>query len=992
MNTKRTIALVVIVLFVHISYSQTPQNDTIYGNKLLENVEKLQYEALKLKKKADTLRQRKSFKKSDKIALQAASTFKEANEIALQATIIFKKAENWEQWYQAYRLILLSGYYSGDYFTSIEMIEEAYLQIPKKEIRTQAKFEYLLGYCYSEIGAVAQAATFYENSTVNLQKMKKIDPNLLNLILGNLCIQNVQLGEYWKAQKHAKLGIVYAKKENDELSLWKNTKALGEAYLYAEEYEEARKTFRKAQQIIDNNDGTFELYEALVLFGLNEFDAAIKIANTALQLAQHCESKDCKENAMNSNKLLGEIYLEIEKPAKALNYFQSNLPLAMARQNKRVIAKLYNNIGITYAALKDYDNALEIYQQALSVLIPKFQERDPVKNPLPNDWIKEIWLADIFKNKGDCFLKKYEQTSDEKWLQLASENYKAAVDASELKRQNFTETTSKLSLGSYSNEFYEKLIHVKLMLAQQYEKETYKHEAFLHSQRANAFVLRELMNEKQALQSANIPEDTIAEYQQYQKEIAILEKEETYLSKKKKDSLKHIKVQQQLIDTEIAFKNFKNSIEEKYPKFSELRNDLNGISVAALQKHLKENTQLIKYFLGKETVYCFSVTKDDFYVDQIALPDDFEYMVEKYRNAISNREFINNDPLRAEQEYLETAEKLYTYLLKTPLQHTENKGIDELIIIPDGILQKISFNALQMQPSDSWTKATHAAIKKYAIGYHYFCKMVANTRPVTSHEEKFTSFGISFDDETINYLESIISDTLAIDSDFTVRNSLSKLNFAAVEATELAELMGGKSWINKEATKANFLTHANNVTSIHLSTHSVVNIENPDTSSLIFTKSDDTISNLLQLDEIYQHHFNAEMITLSACNTGYGRYDKGEGLQSLARAFNFANIPSVTATLWSIPDAASATIMKSYYAYLQQGYSKNKALQKAQLEYLENDEISSPARRLPFYWAAWTHIGDDIPIATKKTPYYIYLIVVLSIIFLVSLGLFWFKK
>lgn len=133
------------------------------------------------------------------------------------------------------------------------------------------------------------------------------------------------------------------------------------------------------------------------------------------------------------------------------------------------------------------------------------------------------------------------------------------------------------------------------------------------------------------------------------------------------------------------------------------------------------------------------------------------------------------------------------------------------------------------------------------------------------------------------------------------------------------------------------------------------------------------------------------MITMSACNTGFGKYQKGEGLQSLARALNFGKIPSVTVTLWSIPDASSVKIMKLYYTYLQNGHSKNSALQKAQIEYFENDEISSPASRLPFYWSTWTHIGDDASISFKQNSNFsTYLIVFLACLLLG--GWFWHKK
>jgi CHAT domain-containing protein len=942
-----------MVLFVQSMPAQTSQKDTIYAKTLLRMAEKLQED--------------EAYEKSNKLALQVAS--------------ITAKANNWQRWYDAYYTIFLNGYFSKNYETSIQLALKARTQLPQNETRILSKIDNWLGIYYEKIGLLEDAIFYYEKSLEYLEKVN--DLKAMDRIYGNLGSIYTQKADYWEAQKYAKIGIFYAKKAKDTLAIWKNTKALGDAYFYANAFEKAQNTYQKAKQLQDDQDGTFELNEAKILYQQYQYEDALNSVNKAIALSKHCKSVHCENIFLDANELLGKIYLVLEQPKKALQQFQLYLASVTSIENKRVILQAYIHIGDAYQALERYDEALENYQTALHTEIPAFTATNPIENPPQDLWTTEIWLLEIFRNKGDCFLAKYHQSSNEQWLQLAATNYENAVKQSEIKRLNFTETTSKLALGSYVNEFYEALIHAKFMLHDRYKKEKYLHEAFQISQRANAFVLRELTNEQTALQAANIPTSTLTALKNYKRKIAIL-------NQQIQDSIDIFASVQKRYFAAKELKFLKKSIIENYPKFKELRNDLDSISVADLQLRLKENTQLIKYFLGEKTLYCFSFTKKNFFVDQISLPTDFEEIITTYRQSVSDLDYVNKNPITAERQYLQTASTLFKLLLKTPLQHVENQDISELTIIPDGILQKIPFQTLLMKPSDSWTKFDDILLKKYAIGAYYFCKMIGKEQIPKSQKDTFTAFGVALDDRTQAYLTSLTTDSLEDANLLAMRNSLAKLTFANDEAIQLAKLMKGNAWTNQQATKTNFLVQASRTKAIHLATHALVNIENPNTSSLLFTKANDSLHNLLSLDEIYQQDFNADMITLSACNTGFGKYHKGEGLQSLARAFNFANIPSVTATLWSIPDASSAKIMKLYYGYLQQGFSKNIALQKAQLHYIENDEISSPASRLPFYWAAWTHIGDDVPITITKSSNYSSLILLLSVALLIILGVSFF--
>jgi CHAT domain-containing protein len=97
----------------------------------------------------------------------------------------------------------------------------------------------------------------------------------------------------------------------------------------------------------------------------------------------------------------------------------------------------------------------------------------------------------------------------------------------------------------------------------------------------------------------------------------------------------------------------------------------------------------------------------------------------------------------------------------------------------------------------------------------------------------------------------------------------------------------------------------------------------------------------------------AELVTLSACNTGLGAERKGDGLVGLARAFQFAGARSVVASLWRVADSSTSALMQAFYRHLRAGRSKDEALRAAQTEL-----IKSSAFRAPFRWAGFQLIGD----------------------------------
>ena len=105
------------------------------------------------------------------------------------------------------------------------------------------------------------------------------------------------------------------------------------------------------------------------------------------------------------------------------------------------------------------------------------------------------------------------------------------------------------------------------------------------------------------------------------------------------------------------------------------------------------------------------------------------------------------------------------------------------------------------------------------------------------------------------------------------------------------------------------------------------------------------------------------MVLLSACNTGMGKVNSGEGVFSIARAFLLAGVKDVIYTQWSIADRSSAELMDRFYYYLSQGMPTDVALQKAKVDFILKGD---PVKAFPFYWAAYVLEGTPIELRSHK--------------------------
>ncbi|HNJ44398.1 MAG TPA: CHAT domain-containing protein, partial [Acidobacteriota bacterium] len=188
-----------------------------------------------------------------------------------------------------------------------------------------------------------------------------------------------------------------------------------------------------------------------------------------------------------------------------------------------------------------------------------------------------------------------------------------------------------------------------------------------------------------------------------------------------------------------------------------------------------------------------------------------------------------------------------------------------------------------------------------------------------------------------------------------------RLPFTRVEADQISKLVGAENSIRLVSFAANRQAITSGELSkypyIHLATHGLIDADRPDLSALVFSLIDETgkpVDGYLRALDIYNLSLPAELVVLSACETGLGKQIKGEGMVGLTRGFMYAGAKRVIVSLWSVNDEATASLMTSFYRkMIRQKQSPAAALRAAQLEILKN-----PKWKAPFYWAPFMIQGE----------------------------------
>ncbi len=396
--------------------------------------------------------------------------------------------------------------------------------------------------------------------------------------------------------------------------------------------------------------------------------------------------------------------------------------------------------------------------------------------------------------------------------------------------------------------------------------------------------------------------------------------------------------------------------------------DPKPLTVEDIRQALEPGTLMLSYFVGPRETFLFTLSR--------------QHEIEFHRFKISektlwkqSREYFGqiqgavSEELEASRQ--EMGRWLYDKLVAPAASRIEES--DRLLVIADGPLHYLPFSAL--------IRTTEANDRKwqYLIEWKPVHSVLSATvyaqlqkwRPKPSQgdiELQVAAFGNPSypSDDAKGHGNAVVRSAI----ERGIFDGLDPLPYTEHEVNEIERLFPEDSaqvFLGADATEENAKALGKKVRIAHFAAHGVTDPFTQLDSFIALSILDDQDENgLLQAWEIYERvRLDADLVVLSACQTAFGPETDGEGLMSLSRAFQYAGARTVMASLWSVNDQSTAELMIRFYRHLQDGKSKDEALQAAQIEFIqgpieveENGVMVEKNYTSPFHWAAFQVIGD----------------------------------
>ena len=376
-------------------------------------------------------------------------------------------------------------------------------------------------------------------------------------------------------------------------------------------------------------------------------------------------------------------------------------------------------------------------------------------------------------------------------------------------------------------------------------------------------------------------------------------------------------------------------IEKKYPKIYQLKYAKIVLTAKQIQDKLSDNYTFLEYCNDGEQYYCIAISKNNITYKVCGNKPYINTQINKHKQTIQARNVTDS-----------TGEKLTELLL--PKETMEN-----ILISADENIQQVVFDALP----DPTTKKY--IVYKHPIQY-VFSANTYFTKRTTDDNNNIVAFFPDFK-----------------------HTEFDELNHTK-EHNSLKSFSNYNVYYKNTALKNTFVQVIKNAGVIHVASHLITDTLSPLKSYIVFQPNNDY---KLTINEIWKLTTNAQLITLAACQSNFGKQQYGEGMQNFAWAFNYAGAQNILSTQWDAADKTTSAIISNFYTNLYNGKPKLKALQLAKINYLNNtDAIGSQ----PFYWANFYFFGNDSSLQISPhffikhwyVPILLFLIITISILIL----------
>lgn len=752
------------------------------------------------------------------------------------------------------------------------------------------------------------------------------------------CYGNVGLA-YWNSGNTA-LGIEYSLKGlnlrkslfgEKHLEVAASYNNIGLIYSNTEP-REAYKYYQKALQIYEREKqlakvATAYSNMAVIKFKQQSFAEALDFFDQSLEIRKDIYSES-HSNVAFIYANIGRVYIKQDRVNKALEFLAKALKIYQQNYGSKHpdIANVYNLIGSVFMKQNAYGNAIDNYQKALIANVSAFNNAEVSTNPEIKKYYNVDLLLRSLLAKAQAFeARHFGKSLRFRDLKVALKTLEICDELLEKIRRLRTNQSDKIALGKIGSEIYEDGIRISMAMSEvSLNKKYYYEKAFYFAEKSKSAVLLDAIIDTDAKQFAGIPADLLKQEKKLKAEISYFEQQLASGLKPEEEKA----FRERLFQVNRQYDAFTKKLETDYPDYYNLKFNTVTVSIPQIQQKLDEQSAMILYFIGQNTkrLYYFYITRKRFKAIDLPMIKRFDQYLISMRNRLYFR-----------RNFQKTGRKLYKQLFPQSIP----KKIKKLIIIPDGRMGTIPFEALltRNNKAKASVRDYHYLIKKVGISYSYSATLFAQSKKGAPASAKDILLMAPVNFDRLDNLPATKTEVKKINQLFTQKQGKTQL------------------YLEQQASEAQIKSKdLKNYRYVHLATHGVVNEAHPELSRVFLSKASNDDGSLY-FGEIFNLELNANLVTLSACETGLGKLSKGEGIIGLTRALLYAGAKSVLVSLWSVADESTSKLMIDFYDNLLAGKDKHEALRQAKLKMITEGTDFKGQALSAFFWAPFVLVG-----------------------------------
>lgn len=824
----------------------------------------------------------------------------------------------------------------------------------------------LFGMLYDQLGDYHRAIEVSEKSlALQLQKRRKSRLDILSLAntYGNIGAIHISISDHARAidylQKSAAVYRSLPDPPRTDLGRCLNNLAL--EFKFDGKWPRAHATYREALALLKNpqtKEAAKEYYLALI--------------NLTSLWTEEREWENAAEQLDLAYKVLEKWKLQPEMAyyySGRLDHARKDFPSAIKayKRSLQEVQGLFEapnvGLGVKYLAIGQafmemgaYDSALVYLQTAIQNYTYGFHSDHIADNPSPNSEFTGWRILECLRDKGKALQALARSAPQAGHLEMAHATYLLAAKVIQTYRKGYKDSGSRLILSENALPIYEGAITTALDLFAATGDEKYAVIAFGFAERSQGLALMEGRWEVEARSQEGLPGDLGGRRQGIQRDLAFYQGKilAERQSGEKADSIKLSHWEGMVFDLKRELEAWEAEVIRHRPNYLSAKHKAFELAPNALSDpKLASEEALIEFFIGQKELFTFCLSQKGLKTYRTPLPSNLEEQIATFLRCTGDFSFVHDSAAASYQSYISVAHELHALLLAPALADLEAQGISQLIIVPNGSLHQIPFEALLTQP------VTQAKVNFLSLPYLIrTCQIrYANSYGLLlNHPPQIEDFKgcLAFAPAYSKAAPSVTRGELGI-----LRSGPAQLRGAQGEVQALAELgLSGKFLFGEDATEAHFKSLAPEYSLIHLALHGQTDSEEPLSSRILFssTPEDSCEDGILHAYELPALSLQTDLLVLSACESGIGKFRPGEGVMSLGRNFMAAGVRMVVMTLWQVEDQASSKLITLFYEHIAAGIPTAEALHRAKIEFLENAD-SRLAH--PFYWAGYVSYGEE---------------------------------